>query len=75
MKTMINTYKSVFVVGLFVLFGLVVACSSPDELIPFPKEDTNTNQVYKMPDPVLLNDVETAVVDEIQKEYKEHVSQ
>ncbi len=72
MKTRI--YPLLLVLSLLGMSSLYTACSSPDELVPLPKEDANTSQVYKMPDPVLLNDVETAAVDEILKEYNEQVT-
>ncbi len=67
-------YPLFLLLNLLAMGSLYTACSSPDELVPLPKEDSSTSQVYKMPDPVLLNDVETAIVNEILKDYNEQVT-
>ena len=68
-------YNGTLILSLLCSSALYSACSSPDELVPFPEEESSTSQVYKMPDPVILNDSETAIVNDIQKEYIENVAQ
>ncbi len=62
----------------FVLFIILfssffyVACEDINELPP--RTDSSSGKTYKMPDPVLLNAAEIAIVDQIREEYRNNTT-
>lgn len=63
----------VLIVCLLLTNCMYSACEDIDE-VP-PRETVVSSEIYKIPDPVILNTNEIAVIDAIKQEYNEHVSQ
>ncbi len=70
-KHKLRHFGFILFVTLFSSF-LYVACEDINELPP--RTDSSSGKTYKMPDPVLLNAAEIAIVDQIREEYRNNTT-
>lgn len=50
------------------------SCKDSSELVPIHNKSVSSFAHYKIAEPVMLNDAETAEIQEIMKEYKENAN-
>lgn len=67
-------HKWVLVTCLLLIGNVYSACEDIDE-VPPRIESVGVNDYYKLPEPVVLNADEIAVIDAVKEEYNQHIVQ
>lgn len=67
-------HKWILIACMLLVSNVYSACEDIDE-VPPRRESVGVMDYYKLPDPVVLNADETAVIDAVKEEYNQHIAQ